>query len=54
MPATNEGNQWNILRSEVIKTLLERLNSKDLEKEVRDELREEAESVVITKCRTVY
>jgi transcriptional accessory protein Tex/SPT6 len=54
MPATAEGNQWNILRSEVIKTLLEKLNSKELEHEVREELREEAELIVIAKCREKY
>lgn len=54
MPQSTDGNQWNILRSEVIKTLLERLNSKELEREVREELKEEAEHVIIFKCKEQY
>ena len=38
----------------MIKTLLEKLNSKELEHEVREELREEAELIVIAKCRERY
>lgn len=50
---------WNILRAEVIKETLKRLNSADegtneLEREVRQELKDEAELVVLNKCKSAY
>lgn len=50
-----EGNrEWNIMRSEVIRILYEDILSKEIVKEIRDEIREEAENFVIARCKEAY
>ncbi len=46
--------QWNILRSEIIQLLVEKLLMKELIAELRDEIKEQAESFVIAKCKETY
>jgi transcriptional accessory protein Tex/SPT6 len=45
---------WNIMRSEVIRILYEDILSKEIVKEIRDEIKEEAENFVITRCKEAY
>jgi transcriptional accessory protein Tex/SPT6 len=51
----SEGNRdWNIMRSEVIRILYEDILSKEIVKEIRDEIKEEAENFVISRCKETY
>jgi len=45
---------WNILRTEIIELLCDKLLMRELEAELRDEIREEAETFVIAKCKEIY
>lgn len=45
---------WNIMRSEVIRILYEDILSKEIVKEIRDEIKEEAENFVIARCKETY
>ena len=45
---------WSRLRAHVIKTLLDDILQKELIKEVRDELQQEAETFVINNCKRAY
>jgi len=46
--------QWNIMRAEVIRLLLEDTLEQEVIKEMREELREQAELYIIAKCKKVY
>lgn len=51
----SEGNRdWNIMRSEVIRILFEEILQKEIIKEIRDEIKEEAENFVISRCKETY
>ena len=45
---------WNIMRAEVITILVNKILEPEIIKEVRDEIREEAESFVVNKCKNLY
>jgi len=45
---------WNIMRAEVITLLVNKILEPEIIKEVRDEIREEAESFVVNKCKHLY
>jgi len=45
---------WNILRTEIIELLVEKLLMRELIAELREEIKEEAEAFVIAKCKEVY
>lgn len=45
---------WNIMRAEVITILVNKILEPEIIKEVRDEIREEAESFVVSKCKNLY
>lgn len=45
---------WNIMRAEVITILVNKILEPEIIKEVREEIREEAESFVVSKCKQVY
>lgn len=52
---TNQPRQgWNVFRQLVIKILIEEIMAKEIVKEVRDELFQEAEQCVIAKCKREY
>ena len=44
---------WNIMRAEVITILVNKILEPEIIKEVRDEIREEAESFVVNKCKNL-
>ena len=46
--------QWNILRKETINILVDQLLTKEIIKELREEIKEEAESFVIARCKETY
>ena len=46
--------QWNILRKETINILVDQLLTKEIIKELREEIKEEAESFVIARCKEAY
>lgn len=46
--------EWNIMRSEVIRILYEDILQKEIVKEVRDEIKEEAENFVIARAKETY
>ena len=45
---------WNILRQEIISLLVDKLLINELIKEIRQEIKEEAEVFVIAKCKEAY
>lgn len=45
---------WNILRKETINILVDQLLTKEIIKEVREEIKDEAESYVIARCKETY
>lgn len=45
---------WNILRTEIIDLLCDKLLLRELIAELREEIREEAETFVIAKCKVIY
>jgi transcriptional accessory protein Tex/SPT6 len=54
MPDRHIKENWNIMRQEVIKILFSLILEPEIIKELREEIREEAELHVIRKCRRVY
>ena len=42
------------MRSEVIRILFEEILQKEIIKEIRDEIKEEAENFVISRCKEAY
>ena len=49
----NKQDSWNVLRAEIIKVLVNLLST-EIIKEIREELKEEAETFVINKCKENY
>lgn len=45
---------WNIMRAEVIRILVSELLTREIIKEVREEIREDAENYVIKRCKQAY
>ena len=54
LPDRHRQEDWNIMRTEVIRILVEDLLTREIIKEVREEIKEEAENFVISKCKEVY
>ena len=52
-PESN-ADQYNVLRRETINMLVDQLLMKEIIKELRDEIKEEAESFVIARCKESY
>ena len=52
-PESN-ADQYNVLRRETINMLVEQLLIKEIIKELRAEIKEEAESFVIARCKEAY
>ena len=50
----NNQDTWNILRKETINILVKQLLTKEIIKELREEIKEEAESFVIARCKDKY
>ena len=50
----SQADQWNILRTEIIDLLVEKLLINELIKELREEIKEEVEAYVIAKCKETY
>lgn len=54
MDTTQQRNGWNLFRALVIKILVDEILNKELVKEVRDELHQEAEQTVLNNCKRAY
>lgn len=54
MDNTQRKESWNLFRTLVIKILVDEILHKELIKEVRDEIQQEAEAYVICSCKKVY
>ena len=52
-PESN-ADQWNILRKETINILVDQLLTREVTKELRLEIQEDAERFVITRCKETY
>lgn len=54
MTNTQSKESWNLFRKLVIKTLVDEILNKELVKEIRDEIQQEAETFVINNCKKTY
>lgn len=48
------GDSWNILRAEIIDLLVDKLLTREVIAEMREEIKEEAEAFVIAKCKLAF
>ena len=53
LPIDEPKKDFNIMRQEVLKNLVE-IFQKEIVKEIKDEIKEEAENFVIKQCQNVY
>ena len=54
MDTTQPRQGWNVFRQLVIKILIDEIMFKEIVREVRDELMQDAEQSVISKCKREY
>lgn len=54
MDMSHRRESWNLFRNLVIKILVDEILNKELIKEIRDEVQQEAETFVIANCKRAY
>jgi transcriptional accessory protein Tex/SPT6 len=54
MDMSQRRESWNLFRTLVIKILVDEILNKELIKEIRDEIQQEAETFIIGNCKRAY